>query len=126
MNHVSPRHRLCRWLLVLAASPAGLAAHPAAERYIPIGQSPGLSGEATYQGRIRRAEEATYTLQIESDDGQRSTVQVTPDSDVWVDRSRRGRPTLDGDFDDCRRGRRVEVLLKPGSGEADWVKVEGR
>jgi len=111
--------------ILLAALAADATAHPAAERYIPIGQSPGLSGEKTYVGRIRRADAATYTLVVADDDG-RQTVRVTPTSSVWMDRSKRRRPSVNGTFDDCRPGRRVEILLRPGSDEADWVKVEGR
>jgi hypothetical protein len=100
--------------------------NPATERYIPIGQSPGLSGEATYIGLIRRVDEESYTMTVEDDAGNRRQVRVTPDSEIWVDRSKRRRTSLEGSLDDCRPGRRVEILLRGQSKEADWVKVEGR
>lgn len=111
-------------LVTLAAGDA--LAHPAFERYIPIGESPGLSGSGTYIGRIREATEADYTLVVQGEDRSRRTIRVVPSTDVWVDRSRRRRPNSAGGFDDCRPGRRVEVLLHADSNEARWVKVEGR
>lgn len=112
-------------LLMLAPLPA--AAHPATERYIPIGESPGLSGRGTYIGRIRAIDEATHTLTVQSEDSaERQTILITPASDMWIDGTRRGRPSADASFEDCRRGRRIEVKLHEGSREADWVKIEAR
>jgi hypothetical protein len=112
------------WLLALAPVPA--AAHPATERYIPIGASPGLSGQGTYIGRIRSVDAATHTLTVQSeDDGERETILITPASDMWFDSTKRGRTSQDASFKDCRRGRRIEVKLHEGSREADWVKIEG-
>lgn len=113
------------WLLALAPWPA--AAHPATERYIPIGASPGLSGSQTYTGRIRAVDEASHTLTVQPEDGgERQTILITPASDMWIDRTRRGQTSEDASFEDCRRGRRIEVKLHGGSREADWVKIEAR
>ena len=126
MNRGSGRRMLM--LAVPIALAAELAvAHPATERYIPIGGSPGLSGVETYIGRIRAVDEATHQLTVEPEEGgARQTILVTPASDMWIDRSRYGRPPEDASFEDCRRGRRIEVRLHEGSREADWVKIEAR
>lgn len=123
-----PRGWIRGTALVLLAGIAPLSAqgHPATERYIPIGQSPGLSESSNYIGRIRGVDKQANTLSVESPDGQRQTIQVTPRSAVWLDRSRRGRPPEDGTFADCRRGRRIEVKLYHGTREADWIKIESR
>jgi len=113
------------WLLALAPQPA--AAHPATERYIPIGLSPGMSGRQTYIGRIRAVDEASHTLTVQSEDGgERQTILITPASDMWIDRTRRGQTSVDASFEDCRRGSRIEAKLHEGSREADWVKIEAR
>lgn len=112
---------------LLALCPMPAAAHPATERYIPIGESPGLSGSGTYIGRVRAVDDDTHTLTVEPEDGgARQTILITPASDMWLDRTRRGRPSEDASFDDCRRGRRIEVKLHEDSREADWVKIEAR
>lgn len=107
--------------------PAPSNAHPATERYIPIGESPGLSGHGTYLGRIKAVDKTTHTLTVEPESGgERQTILVTPRSDMWIDRTRRGRTSVDASFEDCRRGRRIEAKLYRGSREADWVKIEAR
>jgi len=121
---VIPLHLSAITVVLLCSG--GVHAQHATERYIPIGQSPGLSGTNTYIGKIRDVEEATYTLVVRDENGGRQKIRVTPTSEVWVDRSKRRRSSLKGSFEDCRKGRRVEVLLRPDSGEAAWVKVEGR
>lgn len=118
--------RMCAAAL-LALTPATAAAHPATERYIPIGESPGLSGSGTYIGRIRAVDDDTHTLTVEPEDGgARQTILITPASDMWLDRTGRGRASKDASFEDCRRGRRIEVKLHDDSREADWVKIEAR
>lgn len=120
-----------RWFPVLIVplllgGPVAAIAHPATERYIPIGESPGLSRRETYIGRIRSVDESAHQLMVESEQGERQTIQVTPASDMWIDRSGRGRVNLDATFEDCRPGRRIEARLHEGSLEADWIKIEAR
>ena len=43
--------------LVLILVATSVAAHPEAERYIPIGKSPGISGKYSYQGPIAMVDE---------------------------------------------------------------------
>lgn len=113
-------------LSVPLLAPGLVTGHPATERFIPIGQSPGLSGSGTYIGRIKAVDESTHTLTVESPEGERQTIVVTPRSDMWLDRASRGRPSADASFEDCRRGRRIEARLYEGSREADWIKIESR
>jgi hypothetical protein len=119
-------HRLVITLLaVLSVCAAGASEAPSpGERYIPIGQSPGLSGDETIIGRIRQVQEESYVLVVQDDDGERQSVRVTPTTLLWLDRSKRRRATLDAAFEDCRRGRRVEIKLREGSQDAEWVKIE--
>ena len=115
------------WLgiaIVLAALVVGVShAHgqKQTERYIPLGQSPGLSGKATGIGLIEAVDAAARTITV----GGR-TVAVTGATRIWLDRSRLKLTTLDGSFADLQRGRRVEVMpdaATPGA-SALWIKVE--
>jgi hypothetical protein len=123
------RHQLGNVILLLA--PAAFAAtsegHSYTEPYIPIGQSPGMSGQYTHTGRITNVDKDTYTVTIRTEAGDRYEVRVLPDSAIWVDRSKARRPPRDGDFSDCRKGRRVEVKAIDTAGETaavDWMKIE--
>jgi len=113
-------------LLLAGFVPAFTRGHPATEPYIPIGQSPGLSGVETYIGRIRRVDDDAQVLTVESESGERGTIRITSRTGLWLDRSKRGRPPEVASFDDCRRGRRIEARFYRGSREADWVKIESR
>jgi hypothetical protein len=95
------------------------------ERFIPLGQSPGLSGKVTDVGVIEAADAGARTITVARGD-QRGTVRVAGQTRIWLDRSRMKLTTLDGTFTDLQRGRRVEVMpAGPGPGAAaEWIKVE--
>lgn len=112
-------------LLALGAAPHAQA-QAATERYIPIGQSPGMSQTYTYMGKIRSVNKKAQTLEVR-DAGEKHTIKITPATKIWLDRSKRRRETLDGTFKDCRSGRRVEIkYTDAGRQVAEWVKIEKR
>jgi hypothetical protein len=108
---------LVSWLI------AGVA-HEETERYIPIGQSPGISGKYSYLGPIRSVDQAQRTVVIEDRSGPR-TVSVTPRTRIYLDRSASGLSNLTGKFEDCRIGNTVEIKYVDfrTKEEADWIKV---
>ena len=115
-------------LSMLAVAPTSHA-HPSTERFIPIGQSPGMSGKYTHTGRISRVDERTHTLTVETDDGGSYQARLQPQTSIWLDRSKSRRATRDGDFADCRRGRRVEIKYVDDDRDrttVDWIKIESR
>ena len=95
------------------------------ERYIPIGQSPGVSQKYTSIGSIDSVSVVRKTITI-AEPNVRRTVFITGRTRIWIDRSRLKLPNLAGRFEDLQRGRRVEVkYLDPDRRlPADWVKVE--
>ncbi len=108
---------------VLAALLWSAPAHAqkATEQFIPIGQSPGLSGEYTYLGAIEAADIVARSITA----GGRS-VQVTERTRIWLDRSGAKQPNLVGSFDDLRAGHRVEIKYEDEARRerADWIKVQ--
>ncbi len=56
------------------------------EFYIPIGESPGLSGTYTEVGQILSFDAGTRTLSLAARGGTRP-VRITSDTDIWLDRS---------------------------------------
>jgi hypothetical protein len=95
------------------------------ERFIPIGQSPGVSQKQTSIGEIAEVDAARRTVTVAEQAGRR-TVKITEKTRIWLDRTKLKQANLSGSFADLQKGRRVEVKVEdPGHREvADWVKVE--
>ncbi len=96
----------------------------ATERYIPIGQSPGLSRQYNYIGPIDAVDAESRTLTVAGPSGAR-VVKLTQRSRIWLDRSMLEQTNLSGRFEDCQVGRMVEVKYEDPSRRelADWIKV---
>jgi hypothetical protein len=110
--------------LLLALLAGGSYAHgqEMTERFIPIGQSPGLSGKVTAIGAIQSMQGRSLTV---STDRGAQKFEVTDRCIIWVDRSKQKLSNTRGGMADLQAGRRVEV--KPDAknkAAAEWVKVE--
>lgn len=99
-------------------------AHEETERYIPIGQSPGISGKYSYLGPIRSIDQAQHAVLIE-DSSVRRAVKITAGTRIYLDRSANGLTNLTGSFEDCRVGQTVEIKYVDfrTKDAADWIKV---
>ena len=108
-------------LALCSASPAH--GQRATERFIPIGESPGVSGRLTMIGRIE-AVEPGRRIRIEGPEGPR-TVAITDTTEIWLDRHELGESALSGSWADCQLGRTVEVkFADPEAPDvAEWIKV---
>jgi hypothetical protein len=97
----------------------------ATEQFIPIGQSPGLSGKHTTLGEVAEVDAQGKTVTVVEPAGRR-TVKITDKTHIWLDRSKLKQPNVTGSFADLKKGRKVEVKYEePAQREvADWVKVE--
>ena len=97
----------------------------ATEQYIPIGQSPGLSGKYTSIGPISDVNARDQTITIADPRGAK-VVKVTAKTRIWLDRTPLKQSNLRGLFADLQKGRRAEVkYFDPERPQmADWVKVE--
>jgi len=94
------------------------------ERYIPIGESPGVSGAYSYIGEIVAVDMSSRRLTLEDESG-RHTMRVTDETRIWLDRSQRRLAALEGSYEDCQVGRRVEIMhMNDDPMVAEWVKVE--
>jgi hypothetical protein len=114
---------LAAGLIVLCTA---AAAQQSAERYVPIGESPGISGSQSVIGEITAVDSAVHTITVKGDHSER-TFRMAEDTRIWLDRSNWRRPNLVGTFYDCVVGRDAEVMYaKDDMGTARWVKVEAR
>ncbi len=113
---------------LLWGGPLAASAHEMTERYIPVGQSPGLSGKYTVIGKIQTINVRDQTVAIVGTTGSWSA-KVTEKTKIWLDRSKLRLTNLKGTFSDLRPGATVEVkpeghLRGVFSGPAEWIKVQ--
>lgn len=111
-------------LAVLAARPVD--AQKATEQFIPIGQSPGVSGVLSYIGEIESRDAQNNTVTVSGAEGSR-TFSITDSTRIWIDRSSQEMTSLIGERDALQVGRRIEVKFLSAEQPtiADWIKVAG-
>lgn len=107
-------------VLIVLSCPLTALSQKATEQFIPIGQSPGLSGQYTYIGALEAVDATARTITVEG-----RSVQVTDATRIWLDRSIAQQPNLSGGLDDLRPGRRVEVRYMDAERRerAAWIKI---
>jgi hypothetical protein len=97
------------------------------EMFIPIGQSPGLSGKYSIIGRIDAVNGQGQTITVVDPSGSH-TARITEETRIWLDRSRLGHSNQKGSFADLREGLTVEINYEEPDGkegaDAEWVKVQ--
>lgn len=100
------------------------------EQYIPIGQSPGLSGKYTVIGKLQSVNAREQTCAVAGATGALN-VKITERTKIWLDRSKLQQANLRGTFADLRPGATVEVKAEghqrgasSGPGPAEWIKVQ--
>ena len=110
--------------LHLLAAATCVHAQEATERFIPIGQSPGLSGKLTYIGSIQAVDAGARTLTV-GPAASPLKARVSDRTAIWIDRSRTKEANTVGSFADLRSGRRVEIKWDAKVKDmATWIKVE--
>jgi hypothetical protein len=113
--------------IALVASASIAHAQRATERFIPLGQSPGISGKLTTIGTIVAVDRDARRITVEGPTG-RVTVAIQDSTSIWIDRHALGFPTVTGSFGQCHEGRLAEVkYADPDTRQvAEWVKLRDR
>jgi hypothetical protein len=111
--------------LLLLGSLTTANAQRTTERYIPIGQSPGVSGKVTLIGTVGTVDSADRSLAVQSSTGP-LRVKLTDKTRMWLDRSAAQQSTQVATMTDLRAGRRIEVKFTDDSHRttADWIKID--
>ena len=102
------KHAISIALLISCLGAVLARGQEATERYIPIGQSPGLSRQYNYMGPIDAVDAENRTLTVAGPSGAR-LVKLTERTRIWLDRSMLESTSSSGRFEDCLLGRTVEV-----------------
>lgn len=99
----------------------------ATEIFIPVGQSPGLSGKYTSIGKITAIDVLNQTIAV-ADSLRIYYVRITGRAKIWLDKSKLGLTNQTGAFTDLRKGLLVEVKYEDNQrkdkGSAEWIKVQ--
>ncbi len=121
----TPKVRIATILLAIAVAATPVAnSQQTTEQYVPIGQSPGISGKYSYIGNIVAVDKDANTLTVQGERGTK-TMSVPPNTRIWLDRSKAKRTNIDATFEDCEVGRKVEVMYDHDDNEvAEWIKIE--
>ena len=100
-------------------------AEKATELYIPIGQSPGLSGKYSVTGHIEAVDYQNQTLTMSNTSGS-YTVRVMDNTWIYLDKSKLQQTNVYGTFSDCRKGLKAEVKFNQNAQgrSAEWIKLE--
>ncbi len=99
-------------------------AQKAAEQFIPLGQSPGLSGTQTFIGRIDVVD-GFGGVTLSNETAASGPVRIVPTTRIWLDRSRLRLGNVSGSVADLLPGRRAEIKFADANRrEAEWIKVE--
>jgi hypothetical protein len=111
-------------LAALLASASAAHAQRATERFIPLGQSPGVSGKLTVIGTIMAVDPEKRQIEVEGRAG-RANVTLRDSTSIWIDRHQLGLGATTGSFADCQVGRMAEVkYADPDTRQvAEWVKL---
>jgi len=109
--------------LMIGAS--SIYAEKATELYIPVGQSPGLSGKYTVMGKIDQVNSQNQTLKMSGPSGS-YTVKLTENTAIYLDWSNVKRTNTYGTLADCKAGDTVEVKFEDNSRNKpiEWIKVQ--
>ena len=111
-------------VVTLLMSAAAAQAQEATERFIPVGQSPGLSSRYTLIGTIERVDTDRQTVTVSGPQGE-FTSALTEDTKIWLDRSALEETALNGTIGDLREGATVEVKYADyeARDSVAWIKV---
>lgn len=110
---------------IILASCQGLLGQKSTEYYIPVGQSPGLSGTHTVLGTLTEYKVQENSITMQTDEGT-ITLKLVGKPYVWLDNSGLGLSNKNGTFSDFQVGKRVEVcyLNQQKRDSLAWIKIE--
>jgi hypothetical protein len=94
------------------------------EQFIPVGQSPGISGVRSYTGAIVAVDAERRTVTVRSPTAP-LIIKITARTRVFLDRSAQRLTNEVGSMTDLQVGRRVEIKFVDDETRdtADWIKV---
>ena len=100
-------------------------AQKATEIFIPVGQSPGVSGIYSIVAKIDVVKSEAKTINMSNSSGS-YTVKIMEQTQIWLDRGKLKMANKVGSFSDLKSNLTIEVRYKDKEhkGEVIWVKIQ--
>ena len=111
--------------LILVFGISETYAQKATEIFIPVGQSPGVSGIYSMVAKIVDVKSEDRTINMSNSSGN-YTVKIMKQTQIWLDRSKLNMKNKVGSFSDLKSNLTIEVRYKDKErkGKVDWVKIQ--
>lgn len=111
--------------IVLIANAPHSYSHEQTERFIPVGQSPGLSDKHTFIGTTETVNFQKKVLKVKGKDETRQ-VRFSAKTKIWMDRSKLKKSNTIGNIGKLKKGQRVEVkyIENKHKRDAEWIKID--
>ena len=112
-------------MLILVFGISETYAQKATEIFIPVGQSPGVSGIYSMVAKIVDVKSEDQTINMSNSSGN-YTVKIMEQTQIWLDRSKLKMKNKVGSFSDLKSNLTIEVRYKDKErkGEVIWVKIQ--
>lgn len=112
-------------ICILVIGAFSVQAEKATELFIPMGKSPGLSGEYTVMGKVEQVNPGAQSITMSGPSGS-YTVKLTQNTSIYLDRSKEQLANSYGTLADCKVGDTVEVKFVDNSRSkpVEWIKVQ--
>jgi len=112
-------------IIILISCPLFLAAQKSAELYIPIGKSPGVSGEHSVLGTVEDIDLQDSTITISTETAS-TTISIKGRPEVMMDYSHLKQPNEMGSLTDIPEGATVELKYEHNKPDepVDWIKCK--
>lgn len=116
-------------VMVLALGMLNAKAQKATEIFIPIGESPGVSGLYSKIGTVSSVSEEAQTFMISDSLQQSHSVIVTDSSSIWLDCTMIKEKNVTGSFSDIKEEVLLEVKYFRAADSsytdiAEWIKIQ--
>jgi hypothetical protein len=96
------------------------------ELFIPIGQSPGVSGKLSVMGKCGTMTRRDSVISFTLEPGGMQTCTITYRSAIYLDRSKLQLTNTKGTLEDIKPGSMIEVKYtdNKSAGLVEWIKVQ--
>ena len=95
------------------------------EVFIPIGESPGVSGKTTKMGKVESVKTQDYSVTMTLADQTKATIKIEKSTAIYLDKSILKQPNSQGKWEDIKPGLLMEAKYSDiDKSTCEWIKVQ--
>lgn len=124
MKHLLKNKKGSLLMVILCAVSFCLHAQKETELFIPIGESPGVSGKYSVMGKVEMVKSGDSTITIRQATGVKS-MRMAGDTKIYLDKSKLKLQNKKGTWADIKPGMTAEVkyIDNKAGRKVDWIKL---